>query len=55
MPEDIKGRTESVRRALDELLNRLCRAVADAVLGPSRDPPLTEDGEALPANPGPDE
>jgi hypothetical protein len=52
MPDDAEGRAESVRRALDEFLGRLPRAVIDAIPRENTVPPDMKEVDTPPADAG---
>ena len=55
MPDAVDGRAESVRRALDEFLDRLAEAVVEGIVGPPATSPIEKGAEASPADPKNDE
>ena len=51
MPDAVDGRADSVRRALDEFLDRLAEAVVEGIVGPPAAPPVEKGAAASPADP----
>ena len=51
MPDAVDGRAESVRRALDEFLDRLAEAVVEGIVGPPAASPIEKGSEESPVDP----